>query len=361
MFTIIEFVILFGLLIFFHELGHFVVCRIFKIEVEEFGFGFPPRMLTLGKVGNTIISLNWIPFGGFVRPKAENDDSVEGGLASANPWVRIAVALGGPVTNLGIGILLFSLVFVQAGMPDRGRVQIFDVNENSPAASAGLQPGDIFVSINDEPINSQEELSSIVLQNRGNEISIVIERDGQQIETSATPRISPPPNEGALGIAMGNPTVQVNLIQAIPMATQATYEQARMLIALPGMLIRGQVQPDQARFVGPIGIYDMYAQARELDEEVSAAAPQEGASTPPAIFTLSLMAMLSVALGLTNLLPIPALDGGRILFTLPEIITGKRIPQEYENLVHLIGFAALIALMIYITTQDIINPIQITR
>jgi regulator of sigma E protease len=361
MFTIIEFIILFGLLIFFHELGHFIVCRIFKIEVEEFGFGFPPRMLTLGKFQGTIISLNWIPFGGFVRPKAESDASVEGGLASANPWVRMAVALGGPVTNLAIGIVLFSLVFIQAGVPDRSRVQIFSVNEDSPAYQAGLQSGDVFVRINDEPIDSQEELSAMVQQNRGNEITIVVDRDGQQLESRAVPRVNPPPNQGALGISMGNPTIEIGMLEAVPMAAQATYEQARMLISLPGQLIAGQVQPDQARFVGPKGIYDMYAQAREMDEEVTAVVPTEEIPTPPAIFTLSLMAMLSVALGLTNLLPIPALDGGRILFTLPEILTGKRIPQEYENLVHLIGFAALIILMIYVTTQDIINPIQIPR
>jgi regulator of sigma E protease len=358
MFTIIEFIILFGLLIFFHELGHFIVCRIFNIEVEEFGFGFPPRMLTLGKFQGTIISLNWIPFGGFVRPKAESDANVAGGLASASPWVRMAVALGGPVTNLVIGILLFALVFSQAGMPDRSQVQIFSINENSPAQQAGLEPGDVFVRINDETIDSSEKLSAIVQQNRGNEITMVIDRDGRQIEMQATPRLDPPPGEGALGISMGNPTIEIGLIEAVPMGVQATYEQARMLISLPGQLIAGQVQPEQARFVGPKGIYDMYAQAREIDEEISAAAPQEDIPTPPAVATLALMAMLSVALGLTNLLPIPALDGGRILFTLPEILTGKRIPQEYENLVHLVGFAALIILMIYVTTQDIINPIQ---
>jgi regulator of sigma E protease len=361
MLTIIEFILLFGLLIFFHELGHFVVCRIFKIEVEEFGLGFPPRMLTLGKVGGTIISLNWIPFGGFVRPKAESDADVEGGLASASPWVRMAVALGGPVTNLAIGILLFSVVFIQASVPDRERVQIFNVNQDSPAYHAGLEPGDIFVRINNEPIDSQEELSAMVQQNRGSEIVIVVDRDGQQIETQAVPRVNPPPNQGALGISMGNPTMQIGLLEAVPMATRATYEQARMLISLPGQLIAGQVQPDQARFVGPKGIFDMYSQARELDEEVTAVVPEENIPTPPAVFTLSLMAMLSVALGLTNLLPIPALDGGRILFTLPEIFTGKRIPQQYENLVHLIGFAFLIILMIYVTTQDILNPIQIPR
>jgi regulator of sigma E protease len=361
MLTIIEFILLFGLLIFFHELGHFVVCRIFKIEVEEFGIGFPPRMLTLGKFGGTIFSINWIPFGGFVRPKAENDENVEGGLASASPWVRMAVALGGPVTNLGIGILLFALVFVQVGMPDSSRVQIKGVNEESPAYFAGLEPGDIFVRINDEPIDSQEVLSSIVQQNRGNEIVIVIERNGQQIETSATPRTNPPPNQGALGIIMGIPTVQISPLEAIPMGAQATLEQARMLLSLPGQLIAGQVQPGEARFVGPKGIYDMYSQAREMDEEVAAAMQEENIPPPPAANTLLLMAALSVALGLTNLLPIPALDGGRILFTLPEILTGKRIPQQYENLVHLIGFAALILLLIYVTTQDFINPVQIPR
>jgi regulator of sigma E protease len=354
--TIVEFVILFGLLIFMHELGHFLAARLFKIEVEEFGFGFPPRMLTLGTVWGTKITLNWIPFGGFVRPKAETDASVKGGLASASPWVRLSVALAGPVMNLIIGLVLFSTVFMQTGAPNYSKVEIYTVSPNSPAEAAGLMVGDRVVAMNGEPINSTDALSSMVQANIGQELSITYQRNGQNMTVTAVPRENPPEGEGALGIGMSNPVEPITWYNAIPLAGRMTFEQTRQLVSLPAQLIQGTVDPEQARFVGPKGVYDIYSQARERDEEIVAEAPQTG-QTMPAVNTLFLMGTLSVALGLTNLLPIPALDGGRILFTLPEILFRKRIPQEYENLVHLVGFAMLLVLMIYITTQDILNPI----
>jgi regulator of sigma E protease len=153
---------------------------------------------------------------------------------------------------------------------------------------------------------------------------------------------------------MSNPIVPITWYQAVPFAAYFTYEQAHQLILLPGRLIQGQVSPQQSRLVGPVGMFDIYAQARTRDEQSSTAA---GGAQPPAVNTLFLIATISVALGLTNLLPIPALDGGRIIFVLPEILIHKRVPPQYENMVHLIGFAALILIMVYVTTQDIMNPI----
>lgn len=352
--TILEFVLLFGLLIFLHELGHFIVARLSKIEVEEFGFGFPPRLLTLGKIGGTLITLNWIPFGGFVRPKGENDAGAEGGLAAAGPWKRLSVALGGPVMNLVAGVILFSLVFVRIGAPNEKKVEVYSVNPGSPAAQSGLMSGDLIVAMNGEPITSADELAGIVKANLGRSITIVYQRDGQQVETRAVPREKPPEGQGELGITMTNPMEPISWPEAMPYAVKITYLQARQLVLLPGQLIRGTVNSDEVRLSGPVGIYDMYAQARERDQD-AAGVPPSPQSLPP-VNSLFLMASISVALGLTNLLPLPALDGGRILFTLPEILTGKRVPQQYENLVHLIGFATLLLLMIYITAQDIIHP-----
>ncbi len=348
------FILLFGLLVFFHELGHFLVARLFKIEVEEFGIGFPPRAVTLGKVGGTLITLNWIPFGGFVRPKGETDTDAEGGLAAANPWVRLSVAIAGPVMNVVIGIILFTFMFYQAGSPDLNKVVIRNVSQGTPAARAGLQPGDLFVKVNGQPINGTDQLVSIVQSNLGKQITIVVQRNKKLVETSAVPNPNPPKDQGSLGVGLGPYYNPIPFSQAITSAVLTTYDQARALVTLPAQLIRGTVSPEQARLVGPVGIYDMFSQARKLDQQ-TAALPQSEQAIPP-INTLGLIATLSVALGLTNLLPLPALDGGRILFTLPEILTGKRIPQQYENLVHLIGFATLLLLMIYITTQDIINP-----
>jgi len=351
---IIEFILALGVLIFLHELGHYLFARLFKIEVEEFGFGFPPRMVKLFTLGGTEFTLNWIPFGAFVRPKGENDPNAPGGMAAAPPWHRLFILLGGPMMNLIAGILLFSVVFNTIGAPVPDVVQIISVNPDSPAEQAGLLPQDVIVSVNDHPIHATQDISELVNANLGKKITITVKRKDQLVNLQATPRLNPPPGEGPLGIVMGSPVRPVSWPEAIPLAIQSTYNQARALISLPVQLLRGQVSPDQARVVGPKGMYDIYTLARTEDQKVD----QTNPSGLP-IRTISLMAVISVALGITNLLPIPALDGGRILFVLPEILFRRRVPAKYENMVHLIGFATLIILMILITAQDIFNPIQL--
>lgn len=353
--TILEFVIALGLLLFLHELGHFLIARLFKIEVEEFGLGFPPRLVRLFKLGGTEFTLNWIPFGAFVRPKGENDPRVAGGLAAARPWVRLSVLLGGPFMNILTGILLFAVVVTRIGAPDFRTVQIIEVAPQSPAASAGLAAGDIVVSINGEKIDNMQELSSIVQANLGKEITFVYEREGRTSSITIVPRPNPPEGQGALGIVMSNPNRPISIMQAIPYGFLITLEQGRQLLLVPSMLIKGTLSPEEARFVGPKGMFDIYQQARERDLEAETTPPSP--TTPPAVNTLWFLAVISVALGITNLLPIPALDGGRILFIIPELLFGRRVAPEYENMVHLIGFAALLLLMFYITTQDILNPI----
>ncbi len=357
--NILGFILAFGFLVFIHEFGHYIMAKIGKIQVDEFGFGFPPRILRLFTFHETEFTLNWIPFGAFVRPKGENDPSVIGGLAAADPWVRLAVLAAGPAMNLLAGVLLFSLVFTQLGMvPDLSKVLIVDVNQSSPAFSAGIKANDIITQVNGQPVNSTTQLSSLVRQNLGKDITITVLRDGKTVETHATPRSNPPQGQGALGITMSNPITKIKYWpQAIPYAAQMTADQGRQLISLPVMLLRGQVSPQEGRLVGPKGIYDIYSAARQRDQQDATAAKQP--EPPLGINTLSFLATISIALGFTNLLPIPALDGGRILFVLPEILLRRRVPAQYENMIHLIGFAALIILMIYITTQDIINPITI--
>src|SRR5574341_1592255 len=133
------FVAVFAGVVFIHELGHFLVARLLKVEVEEFGFGLPPRILTLFRWKGTEFTLNWLPVGGFVRPKGENDPNVPGGLAAANPWTRLGVLFAGPFMNLLLGVAVFALLFFQVGVPDYTQVQIDGVLPNSPAAQAGIQ------------------------------------------------------------------------------------------------------------------------------------------------------------------------------------------------------------------------------
>lgn len=353
--VIIEFILAFGVLIFVHEFGHHITARLLGIEVEEFGFGYPPRMFKMFTFRGTDYTLNWIPFGGFMRPKGENNPDIPGGLAAASPWARIAVFLAGSFMNIALGIVLFSLVFMQLGGPDFSTVEIVQVNPGSPAEIAGIQTGDIVLEINAIPINRANKLTKIVLENLGQELSILLERNGQIVQVFATPRLDPPPDQGALGIGFNNPIVPLSWDQALPVSILHTIDYGRQLFMLPIMLIQNQIAPGEARISGPKGIYDYYQYAREKDIEETASTD----SDTPAVNTLFFLAAISVAIGFTNLLPIPALDGGRIVLTLPEIIVRRRVPPQFENLVHLVGFTALISLLIYITVQDFINPIQL--
>ena len=350
--TILEFVLFFGLTIFVHELGHFIAGKLFKVKIEEFGLGYPPRMLKLFTKNGTIFSLNWIPFGGFVRFKGENDPNEAGSLAAEKPLKRLVILSSGALLNILTGILIFSLIFVQTGVPDMQKVQILNVDEQSPAESAGILSGDLITAVNGVEIKGMEDLAARINENLGREITLSYLRDGQEYTTRLTPRINPPEGRGAMGIVMTQPISQISWIQAVPYSFLASFEYSKLMLQIPGMLIRGQIAPSEARVVGPKGIYDMFSQARERDQELESSQVET-----PAVNTLWLLAIISIAIGFANLLPIPAMDGGRILFLLPELFFKRRIKPEYENLIHMIGFLLLIALMVYITFQDIFNPV----
>jgi len=352
--TLLLFILFFGFMLFVHELGHYLFAKIFGINVEEFGFGYPPRLVKIGKIKETEITLNAIPFGAFVRLSGETDPSVPGGFGSAKAWKRIIVLLGGPLMNLASGALLFTLLFNQIGVPDYSKVMIYSIAENSPAEQAGIQPGDLITQVNRIPVNDSSALIQLIQENKGKEVELVLQRGEESIVIRAVPRVNPPPNEGALGIGLTNPMVHTSWIETIPISVQATFDQCVEILKLPGMLIRGEVSSEESRVIGVVGIYSIFSQAREQDIENQAAGNPYAAT-----MTLRLMILISIALGLTNLFPIPALDGGRILFILPELLFRKRIPPEYENLVHMIGFVALIALMFFITVNDIINPVKL--
>jgi len=343
-----------ALLIVIHELGHFLASRLLGVEVEEFGIGFPPRLVSLFTWRGTIFSLNWIPLGGFVRPKGENDPNVAGGLAAASPWVRLVVLIAGPFANFLAAALIFALIFSQLGRPVLGKVEILDVADNSPAEAAGLQIGDLVISVDGQSVDTTNDLAEIVNTHLGESILLEYERDGVVGPTSLTPRVNPPEGQGAIGIVMTLQVLErepIPLQEAVLLGGTAVIGQSQAILTLPIELIRGNVSPDQGRLVGYKGMYDIYAGQVQADQDVNA--PGVG------INVLAFFGSISVSLGLLNLMPIPALDGGRILFTLPEIVIGRRIPQEFENTVNLIGFALLIMLMIYVNLQDFLNPLTL--
>lgn len=386
--TIVQFVFVFGLIIFVHELGHYLMAVILGIPVAEFGFGYPPKLIRLFRWRGTDFTLNAIPFGGFVRfeeevpideteelsakaivvetPCGEPDVIIEpetqeaktktvdsgiiGGITQAPKWKRFLILVAGPMMNFVLGIIVLIIMFNAIGSPDPTRVIIADIAPNSPAAQAGLEVNDLFKTINGSMIDSNDTLSNQVQANLGKEIEIVVLRDSREFTTHLIPRENPPEGEGAIGIVMASPTLPAKFGDTIKNAFGTFWYQVKTTLTLPIQLIQGVVQPEEARIVGIKGIYDIFAFAEEADQIIDKGLP---------VTRLEVLSSVSIAVGITNLLPIPALDGGQILFLLIETITRKKIPERVANTINTIFFFLLIALMIFITFRDFINPIQL--
>jgi regulator of sigma E protease len=361
--TLLIFILALGGMIFIHELGHFIAARWAGVEVEEFGFGLPSvKLVTLFKWQGTEFTIHALPLGGFVRPKGENDPNIPGGLAAASPWKRLGVLFAGPLMNLLTAIVVFSALVAFEGVPVTGKVKIDSVSADSPAQSAGIQNGDILLSINGTSVTDINPAIAMIRDNLDKPVELVIERDGKQMTVTATPLSTRTKEQGALGIALTYPTRSATAWESISTGTMVTGLQAATLLYLPVALIQGIVSPDEARFIGFKGIYDMFDVAVQQDvttRQEASSAPASAPTPQPTNWTLNLIGMLSVSLGVMNLLPIPALDGGRILFTLPEILFRKRIPTEWENMVNGIAMLLLIGLLLYVNAMDFINPVQI--
>ncbi|HWQ83668.1 MAG TPA: M50 family metallopeptidase, partial [Anaerolineales bacterium] len=282
-----------------------------------------------------------IPLGGFVRPKGENDPTIPGGLASASPWKRLGVLFAGPGINILTGILLAILLFYTLGEPILDKVRVDEVAADSPAMQAGLLAGDIITEVDGVRIDSMNVLQETIQTRLDKSITVSVDRSGEKVSVTLTPRSNPPANQGAIGVLLGNPTRPIPVTTAITGGFSASFEYMRAVLALPVRLIRGENSPEDGRaFVGYKGMFDIYQQIRN-----------------PLYFFMA----VTFSLGLINLFPIPALDGGRILLTLPEIILKRRIPAQYENMIHLVGFAVLLLLLIYINIQDFVNPVVLPK
>jgi regulator of sigma E protease len=217
-----------------------------------------------------------------------------------------------------------------------------------------LQKGDVVKAANGTVIDDTGKLRSIIQANVGQVVAMDILRAQEQITIQVTPKAgSTPKGEGVIGVYLSNPPIMVPWIDTLPYAVKVSNEYAQTMFITPLKMITGQVQMDQNnRFTSIVGLGNLFVQARERDVQA-----QSNASDTPGVMSLTLMAIISVALGITNLLPLPALDGGRILFLVPELLVGRRIPAKYENTVHMIGFVALLLLMVVIMAQDILFPV----
>ncbi len=338
--TVIFAVLMFSLIIFVHELGHFITARLFKIKVHEFAIGMGPAIFSKQK-GETKYSIRMIPMGGFCSMEGEDTSSEDEGSFSRKPWyAKFVVLASGAGMNIILGFLI-CILFIAFSSENIATVEVDSVIEQSNVANF-LQEGDRIVSINGSKINIKRDIDFAMQQNGKKECSLVIERDGRRIEKSFMP-FETKYTDGTPAYIIGfTPKIEkANIFNVTREAFFQTIWMGRLVFVSIGMLISGQAGMNDVS--GPIGVVD---------------AMNTTAQAGGFVALLYLAGFISVNIGLMNLLPIPALDGGRIFFVLIEAIRRKPIPPEKEGLVHFIGLILLVGLMVFATWNDIIRIIK---
>jgi regulator of sigma E protease len=350
-------------LILIHEFGHFLMAKIMGVWAREFGIGYPPRITKLFKLGETDFTLNWIPFGGFVRlegesPAARKEDegpqspeAEEHSLYNKPPWKRVLIFLGGPISNVLTAWIIAVLIFT-SGIP-KVQVVVEEVASNSPAASADVQAGDVIVSMNDREVETLDDVSEETSESLGESTTLTLRRGEEEVEVELVPRADPPEGQGAMGVLIAGEEIpgtleRYSVGESLLYGSRYFGNVVGMTVMLPITIFQRDIPLEQARPVGVVGISRIAEYSVNQSIERSALYP-----------FLNMLVLLSVSLGIFNLLPIPALDGGRILFSLIELVRGKALTPELEERIHTITFLLLIALFIFITALDILNPIPL--
>ena len=343
--TVISFVVILGLLVFVHELGHFLTAKRAGVKVLEFGFGYPPRLFAIRR-NETEYSINLLPLGGFVKLLGEEDPSAQGSLASRSAWTRFVVLSAGSAMNALFAVALFSASFMVPRDVTTGSVKISEVVPNSPAEIAGIKSGDTIVRINDRTIQSTADVSYAVHLNLGSETTVVLQRDRfAQESVKLIPRWNYPANQGPMGIVIGMPTGYKTteaypIWEAIPMGIRKSLD---MLTITKNDLISMAIRRILPEVAGPIGIAQMTGEVSRIGFG----------------YLVEFAGLLSINLAVMNMLPIPMLDGGRVFFVLLEAVRrGRRIPPEKEAFVHMVGMALLLTFVAIISYYDILRIIK---
>ena len=327
-----------------HELGHFITAKRSKVKVEELGLGFPPRVLSF-KRGETVYSLNLIPLGGFCRMAGEEDPDVPGSLAGKSVKTRLLVLSAGSLFMLLFPLLLLPIAYMipMARPVEDGGIQVESVAERSPAEQAGIKTGDIILSIDGQTVKTAEYIQQVIDDKRGEEVTLLLTRDDEEFEVALIPRTKEetPEGEGAIGIGM-SPVMETHAYPPWEAIPKGLGEYGQLLVAAKdalASLIAGEV-PLKDAVAGPIGIAQMTGEVAALGAEP----------------LIRLAALISMSLAIVNLLPIPGLDGGRIVFVAIEgVRRGKRISAKKEGMIHLIGFALLLMLIVLVSYNDVMR------
>lgn len=328
-------ILIFGLLILVHELGHFLVAKRVGIQVDEFAIGMGP--LIVGKKwGGTQYSLRLLPIGGYNKMAGmEPGENNPSGFNAKSVAQRTGVISAGSLMNIALALVLFVILFALLGVPSDVNV-VGDVSPEGPAAVAGILPGDRILDIDGEETSTWTEIVEIIHAKPGEALTMTLEKNGQEVTVNVVPEYDAEYQRGLIGIKQSTETT--GFLEAIVLGTKNTINLTIAIFAGLGNMILGRIPAEVA---GPVGIVGLVGDVAKL-----------GLGN-----ILSFTALLSLNLGLINLLPIPALDGSRLVFLAYEGIKGKPIAPEKENMVHLVGFTLLLMLMVIITYKDILRLI----
>jgi regulator of sigma E protease len=349
--SIIIFIIVLSILVLAHEAGHFFMARRAGVLVEEFGFGLPPRIIGK-KIGKTIYSLNMLPFGGFVRLHGENSEEEithpKEAFLNKSKKARTVIITAGVIMNFLLAIIAFAIVYSFSGIPKETKdVRVIEIAPGSPAQSSGLIVGDTIKTIDKTEVSSVEQFIDLVGQKKGKKTQVQVERTVNKeksiIKLNVTPRENPPADEGPLGVAISTTEIYFPPLWQRPFVgvyygfQDAIFWGKTIINGFAKIftdLFAGQAPKDLA---GPVGIFAVTSQAAK-----------EGTLT-----LINFVGILSVNLAILNIIPFPALDGGRLLFIGIELILGKKVLPKVEATIHTIGMIILLTLILGITVHDI--------
>lgn len=350
--SILVFLLVLSILVLVHELGHFIIARKMGILVEEFGFGLPPRVFGK-KIGETVYSINLLPFGGFVKLHGEStEDGVsfpKRAFLNKSKKVRASVVIAGVVMNFILGVAAFAIVYSFLGIPkDTNRVKVVEIAPGSPAQTAGILVGDIVKSVDKKEMTTVNGFVSLIEEKKGKRTNLEIERDSETKTFTVTPRETPPENEGPLGVVITTTEIYFPPLWQRPFIgvyygfNEAIIWGGRIVGGFAGIfkdLITGTAPKDIA---GPVGIFAITTQAAKGG----------------ILELISFIGILSVNLAILNIIPFPALDGGRLAFIGIETFLGRKVLPKIEAVAHTVGMVILLIALLAITAHDIQSLIK---